>query len=75
MAGARSVITSLWQVPDRSTQELMTRFYRHLWAEHLPKERALWLAKRELRDARDERGAPLHALRDWAGWVLMGDPR
>ena len=29
-AGSRSVLASLWQVPDRATAELMTRFYRNL---------------------------------------------
>ena len=29
-AGARSVVASLWQAPDRASAELMTRFYRHL---------------------------------------------
>src|SRR5262249_49891381 len=31
MAGARSVITSLWKVPDAATSELMLDFYRRLW--------------------------------------------
>jgi len=42
MAGARSVITSLWKVPDQATGELMLDFYRHLWVEGKPKAQALW---------------------------------
>jgi len=37
-------------------------------------DRALWEAKRQLRTARDSRGRPLHATRDWAAWVLSGNP-
>jgi CHAT domain-containing protein/tetratricopeptide (TPR) repeat protein len=66
-AGARTVITSLWKVPDAQTRELMLAFYRGLWVEKLPKAQALWRAKQQLRG---QRLPP----RDWAGWVLSGNP-
>jgi len=66
-AGAKSSITSLWRVDDVATRRLMELFYRQLWEEKKPKAEALWEAKQALREA----GAP---TRDWAGWVLTGDP-
>ena len=40
-AGAKSVVTSLWQVPDVPTQKLMERFYDNLWAKKLSRLEAL----------------------------------
>jgi CHAT domain-containing protein/tetratricopeptide (TPR) repeat protein len=74
MAGAHSVITSLWKVPDEATKDLMLEFYHCLWLENKPKWRALWEAKRRLREAKDGSGHPKYTTRDWAAWVLTGDP-
>ncbi len=67
-AGVRTAITSLWRVDDAATRRLMELFYTKLWDEGLGKADALWQAKMALRDEG-------HRLRDWAGWVLTGDPK
>jgi len=66
-AGARTAITSLWKIPDERTRELMVDFYRRLWIERKPAAVALWESKGALR----AKGAP---PREWAAWVLTGDP-
>jgi CHAT domain-containing protein/Tfp pilus assembly protein PilF len=50
MAGARSVIASLWKVDDRGTLELMRRFYTNLWQHNMSKidalrEAQLWMLR------------------------------
>jgi CHAT domain-containing protein/Tfp pilus assembly protein PilF len=41
LAGARSVIASLWKIDDTATQALMAEFYRNLWESKQPKLEAL----------------------------------
>jgi len=69
-AGARSVVASLWQAPDRATAELMTRFYRHLIQDDQRPAAALRLAQTEL--AAERRWADPYF---WSGFVLLGDWR
>lgn len=68
-AGARSVVTSLWNVGDKSTAELMLRFYRRL-ASGAPKAEALRGAKLEFLRYR-----PSSHPAYWAAFVLSGDGR
>jgi CHAT domain-containing protein len=74
-AGARSVITSLWKVPDEATAELMTAFYRLHLIEGVGRAEALRAAKADLRERVDTAGRPAYSPRDWAGWVLTGEAR
>jgi len=64
LAGARSLLVSLWPVPDDSTQALMTAFYQRL-AKGVPKALALAEAKRRVARTHPH---PRH----WAGFILVG---
>lgn len=68
-AGSESVLTSLWQIDEKSSNEILERFYGHL-SEGKPKHVALRLAKLDY--LADGQGRTLHP-QYWAGLVLMGD--
>jgi CHAT domain-containing protein len=67
-AGARSVLASLWAVPDRTTVELMGTFYEGL-RRGLAKDEALRQAQRA---AIRKGGVGSRPFR-WAGFQLFGD--
>ena len=52
----------------------MLDFYRRIWIEKKPKSQALWEAKMKIRGSKDENGRLLYSTRDWAAWVLTGNP-
>jgi CHAT domain-containing protein/tetratricopeptide (TPR) repeat protein len=64
VAGARSMLTSLWPVPDRETRVLMTDFYDGL-ASGTSKPDALRQAKLRVKQ---HQGHPFY----WASFVLTG---
>lgn len=66
VAGARSLLLSLWKVPDDDTRELMVVFYRHLLAG-MARVEALRAAQRVIRARRPQ---PFY----WAAFVCQGDP-
>ncbi len=68
-AGAKSIVTSLWQVSDASTKDLMIEFNRYL-KKGLPKDEAL--AKAQRRYLKAHRG-PSASPYFWAGFVAIGD--
>lgn len=79
-AGARSVLASLWKISDRTTAEIMLRFYKHL-KEGLPKDEALRAAQEELIrgpiKVKNEAGKPeeidASAPFYWAAFQIYGD--
>ncbi|MBC8115476.1 MAG: CHAT domain-containing protein [Candidatus Saccharimonas sp.] len=63
VSGARTVVASLWKVPDAPTACLMQRFYENLWDKQMSKletlrEVQLWMLKEGARatDGAGERG-------------------
>ncbi|BCG62921.1 MAG: hypothetical protein methR_P0592 [Methyloprofundus sp.] len=48
LAGAKTLIMSLWKVPDLATAILMERLYQNLLKKHLPRDQALREAQRYL---------------------------
>lgn len=81
VAGAESVLASIWPVDDRATALLMGRFYHLFFApdfhpeERLPereaaalREASLWLAAWRAEDGTTPFAHPVY----WAGFVLMG---
>jgi CHAT domain-containing protein/tetratricopeptide (TPR) repeat protein len=69
-AGSRSMLMSLWKVPDEATVKFMDAFYDNLWTKKMSKAEALLRAQKSVRD--DPTGkyrAPYY----WAAWVLAGE--
>jgi CHAT domain-containing protein len=70
-AGAKSVIMSMFAVPDESTSILMERFYEN-WLSGKSKASALRNASLSILTERREKNEPTHPL-FWGGFVLVGD--
>lgn len=71
LAGVSSTLTSLWQIPDRETAELMTDFYKQL-QKGLPKDEALQQAQLKFLSDKKEYPALQHPYY-WSGFVMSGD--
>lgn len=67
VAGARTLVISLWEVPDRETRELMEAFYGYLLAGSHGRAEALRQAQLDLK----ARGYPPAA---WSAFICQGDP-
>ena len=67
VAGARSVLVSLWSVDDEATEALMVAFYERYVRDGMTKTKALASAMRTVRES------PGHAsARYWAPFILVG---
>ena len=69
-AGARSTLTSLWELDDKTNYLILTYFFQHLKKGH-SKSRALWLAKKDYwkHSEQDEAFNPFF----WASYKLTGN--
>ena len=67
-AGVPQLVVSLWKVEDRSSAELMKRFYHQLLEKGRPPAEALRQAQLSML-AEPEWSAP----RNWAGFIFQGD--
>lgn len=68
LAGVKSTVYSLWEVPDRETAELMVDFYDQI-QKGQPMNVALTLAKRNFLKTNSLKRHPVF----WAGFVLNGN--
>jgi CHAT domain-containing protein len=66
VAGAKTLIMSLWKVPDEQTQELMEDFYRRVMNGQ-PRAEALREAQLTIR-------AKYPDVADWGAFICQGDP-
>ena len=72
LAGARTVVMSLWSVPDQETQELMTGFYQRL-KKGEGKASALQGASLAMIKERREKYGAAHPF-FWASFICVGEP-
>jgi CHAT domain-containing protein len=85
VAGAKSVLASLWQVDDQQAARLMAAFYENLWLKNLSRAEALRQAQLDLLNDPAVRGMLFSTkqsaknsrvpARYWAAFVLSGDWR
>ena len=71
MAGARTVVSALWSVPDKTTAEMMGRLYEESDKPTYESVRGLQLKR--IRDLR-KKNQPDHPL-SWGAFIVVGDPR
>jgi CHAT domain-containing protein/tetratricopeptide (TPR) repeat protein len=72
IAGAGTLVMSLWSVEDHATREWMGALYRNRLQHHMPASTAVWEASRSVLRDRRAHGHSTHPFY-WAGFVAAGD--
>jgi len=72
-AGAKSLVMSLWAVPDRETQELMVGFYTNMLSGKMNRAQALRQAALSQMPIVKARHGAAHPF-FWGAFVFLGEP-
>ncbi len=72
-AGTKSLVMSMWSVPDRETQELMTEFYKNIISRKMNRNKALRQAVLHEMKVTKERYGESHPFY-WGSFVFLGEP-
>ena len=72
-AGAKSIVMSMWTVPDRETQELMVRFYENMLSGKMNRAQALRQAVLSQMQVVKTRHGTAHPFY-WGAFVFLGEP-
>jgi CHAT domain-containing protein/tetratricopeptide (TPR) repeat protein len=73
LAGAKSLVMSMWSVPDRETQELMVQFYTNMQSGTMSRAQALRqaaLSQMQIVKARYGEAHPFF----WGAFLFLGEP-
>jgi len=71
-AGAKSLVMSLWKVPDEETKELMVSFYKNIQSGMNRSQALRQAALDEMRIVKSRYGTTHPFF--WGGFVFMGEP-
>jgi CHAT domain-containing protein len=72
-AGTKSLIMSMWPVPDKESRELMTEFYKNILSGKMKRNEALRQAVLKQKETVNQRyGYPSPLF--WGAFVFMGEP-
>ncbi|TMM30483.1 CHAT domain-containing protein [Polaribacter aestuariivivens] len=69
-SGVPSTVSSLWEIPDEATKEIMIYFYENL-SKKMPKNKALRLAKQRYLKSKTDSNVKTPYY--WAGLIVSGD--
>ena len=72
-AGAKSIVMSMWKVPDKETRELMVNFYENIFKHRMNRSEALRQAALFIKKNMKQEHGHAHPL-FWAAFVFSGDP-